>query len=128
MIRELLKMGDPRLLRVAKPIADIRDPSLAATIADLGQVSLGPSRSPGTMPTRRHRPGRRLHRIQPITLVATISLRPTTNTLLAVLWSMRLLPKSAHATRRLGPNAFDRFRPDWTAPFAALTRNSLSIS
>jgi len=35
MIRELLKMGDPRLLRVAKPIADIRDPSLAATIADM---------------------------------------------------------------------------------------------
>lgn len=29
MIREILKMGDPRLLRVAQPVADIHDPALA---------------------------------------------------------------------------------------------------
>lgn len=35
MIRELLKMGDPRLLRVAQPVADIHDPDLHAIIADM---------------------------------------------------------------------------------------------
>ena len=35
MIREILKMGDPRLLRVAKAVEDIRDPALEAIIADM---------------------------------------------------------------------------------------------
>lgn len=35
MIREILRMGDPRLLRVAKPVADIDDPALPAIIADM---------------------------------------------------------------------------------------------
>ncbi len=35
MIRELLKMGDPRLLRVAQPVGDIDDPELRAIIADM---------------------------------------------------------------------------------------------
>jgi len=35
MIREILKMGDPRLLRVARPIEDIHDPELKAIIADM---------------------------------------------------------------------------------------------
>ena len=35
MIREILKMGDPRLLRVAKPVDDINDPELRAIIADM---------------------------------------------------------------------------------------------
>jgi peptide deformylase len=35
MIREILKMGDPRLLRVAKPVENIHDPELKAVIADL---------------------------------------------------------------------------------------------
>jgi peptide deformylase len=35
MIREILKMGDPRLLRVAKPIEDIHDPELKAIITDM---------------------------------------------------------------------------------------------
>lgn len=35
MIREILKMGDPRLLRVAKPVEDIHDPALKAVIADM---------------------------------------------------------------------------------------------
>lgn len=35
MIRELLKMGDPRLLRVARPVDDIDDPELPAIIADM---------------------------------------------------------------------------------------------
>lgn len=35
MIREILKMGDPRLLRVARPAADIRDPALKTIIADM---------------------------------------------------------------------------------------------
>ena len=35
MIREILKMGDPRLLRVAQPVSDLNDPELAAIIADL---------------------------------------------------------------------------------------------
>lgn len=35
MIREILKMGDPRLLRVAKPVEDIADPALQAIIADM---------------------------------------------------------------------------------------------
>jgi peptide deformylase len=35
MIREILKMGDPRLLRVAKPIEDIDDPALKTIIADM---------------------------------------------------------------------------------------------
>ncbi len=32
---EILKMGDPRLLRVAKPVADIHDPELKRIIADM---------------------------------------------------------------------------------------------
>ena len=35
MIRELLKMGDPRLLQVAAPVEDIHDPALRAIIADM---------------------------------------------------------------------------------------------
>jgi peptide deformylase len=35
MIREILKMGDPRLLRVAKPVDDIHDSTLKAIIADM---------------------------------------------------------------------------------------------
>jgi peptide deformylase len=35
MIREILKMGDPRLLRVAQAIEDPHDPALAAIIADM---------------------------------------------------------------------------------------------
>lgn len=35
MIREILKMGDPRLLQVAEPVADIADPALAGIIADM---------------------------------------------------------------------------------------------
>lgn len=35
MIREILKMGDPRLLRVAKPVEDVCDPALKAVIADM---------------------------------------------------------------------------------------------
>ena len=35
MIRDLLKMGDPRLLRVSQPVADIDDPELRAIIADM---------------------------------------------------------------------------------------------
>ncbi len=35
MIREILKMGDPRLLRVAIKIGDIHDPALKAIIDDM---------------------------------------------------------------------------------------------
>jgi peptide deformylase len=35
VIRELLKMGDPRLLRVAKPVQDLADPDLKAIISDM---------------------------------------------------------------------------------------------
>jgi peptide deformylase len=35
MIRDILKMGDPRLLRVAQPVENIRDPVLATIIADM---------------------------------------------------------------------------------------------
>ena len=35
MIREILKMGDPRLLAIARPVADIGDPALKDIIADL---------------------------------------------------------------------------------------------
>ena len=35
VIREILKMGDPRLLQVAKPVEDLRDPTLKAIIADM---------------------------------------------------------------------------------------------
>jgi peptide deformylase len=35
MIRDILKMGDPRLLRVARPIEDIHDPALRTIIADM---------------------------------------------------------------------------------------------
>ncbi len=35
MIREILKMGDPRLLQVASPVEDIRDFALRAIIADM---------------------------------------------------------------------------------------------
>lgn len=35
MIREILKMGDPRLLRVAQPVPDIHDPELKTIIADM---------------------------------------------------------------------------------------------
>ncbi len=35
MIREILRMGDPRLLRVARPVEDIRDPGLEVIIADM---------------------------------------------------------------------------------------------
>jgi peptide deformylase len=35
MIHEILKMGDPRLLRVARPVEDIQAPGLASLIADM---------------------------------------------------------------------------------------------
>ena len=35
MIREILKMGDARLLRVAQPIEDIHDPALVEIVADM---------------------------------------------------------------------------------------------
>lgn len=35
MIREILKMGDPRLLRVARPVEDIHDSELRAIIVDM---------------------------------------------------------------------------------------------
>jgi peptide deformylase len=35
MIREILKMGDPALLRVARPVEDIDDPDLKILIADM---------------------------------------------------------------------------------------------
>ncbi|WP_213980412.1 peptide deformylase [Sphingomonas sp. dw_22] len=35
MIREILKMGDPRLLRVARPVEDIPDFELRAITADM---------------------------------------------------------------------------------------------
>lgn len=35
MIRDILKMGDPQLLRVAQPVDDIHDPALATIIADM---------------------------------------------------------------------------------------------
>lgn len=35
MIRDILKMGDPRLLRVAQPVEDIHDPALRVIIADM---------------------------------------------------------------------------------------------
>lgn len=35
MIRDILKMGDPRLLRVAQPVADLADPELKAIVADM---------------------------------------------------------------------------------------------
>jgi peptide deformylase len=34
-IREILKMGDPRLLRVAEPVTEFDTPSLHALIADM---------------------------------------------------------------------------------------------
>ena len=34
-VREILKMGDPRLLRVAKPVAEFDTPELHALIADM---------------------------------------------------------------------------------------------
>ncbi len=34
-VREILKMGDPRLLRVAQPVAQLNTPELHALIADL---------------------------------------------------------------------------------------------
>lgn len=35
MIREILRMGDPRLLRVAKPVEAIGDPAVSALVADM---------------------------------------------------------------------------------------------
>lgn len=35
MIREILKMGDPRLLRIARPVEDLGDPELRTVIADM---------------------------------------------------------------------------------------------
>lgn len=35
MIRDILKMGDPRLLRQAKPVAGMQSPDLKAVIADM---------------------------------------------------------------------------------------------
>ena len=35
MIRDILKMGDPRLLQRAEPVADIRDPAVTSLIADM---------------------------------------------------------------------------------------------
>jgi peptide deformylase len=38
MILDILKMGDPRLLKVARPVADIDDPSVRGIIADMYQT------------------------------------------------------------------------------------------
>jgi peptide deformylase len=38
MIRDILKMGDPRLLRVARPVEDIGSPELAAIVADMAET------------------------------------------------------------------------------------------
>jgi peptide deformylase len=35
MIREILKMGDPRLLQIAKPVTDFDTPQLHALVADM---------------------------------------------------------------------------------------------
>lgn len=35
MIRDILRMGDPRLLRVAKPVENVGDPELKTIIADM---------------------------------------------------------------------------------------------
>jgi peptide deformylase len=35
MIRDVLKMGDPRLLRIAQPVKDITDPELKRLIGDM---------------------------------------------------------------------------------------------
>ncbi len=35
MIREILRMGDPRLLAVSQPVADPRAPEIAALVADM---------------------------------------------------------------------------------------------
>lgn len=35
MIRDILKMGDPRLLRVAEPVKDFQSPELSALIKDM---------------------------------------------------------------------------------------------
>ena len=35
MIHEILKMGDPRLLRVARPVENVNDPKLKTIIADM---------------------------------------------------------------------------------------------
>ncbi|MDB5816588.1 MAG: peptide deformylase, partial [Rhizobacter sp.] len=35
MIREILKMGDPRLLRVAQPVTEFDTPEMRALIADM---------------------------------------------------------------------------------------------
>ncbi len=35
MIRRIVKMGDPRLHRVAQEVTDIRDPDVSAIIADM---------------------------------------------------------------------------------------------
>ena len=35
MIHEILKMGDPRLLRIAKPVGDIHAPELKSIVADM---------------------------------------------------------------------------------------------
>ena len=34
-IRDVLRMGDPRLLRQAEPVADLRDPALRELLADM---------------------------------------------------------------------------------------------
>lgn len=38
MIREILKMGDPRLLHVAEPVQDIHDLGLRAIVADMHET------------------------------------------------------------------------------------------
>ena len=35
MIRDILRMGDPRLLETAKPVVDPRSPEIKALVADL---------------------------------------------------------------------------------------------
>ena len=35
MVREILKMGDPQLLRVARAVTEIDDPALQAIITDM---------------------------------------------------------------------------------------------
>ena len=39
-VRTILKMGDPRLLRVAQPVADVGTPELAALVADMHDTLL----------------------------------------------------------------------------------------
>jgi peptide deformylase len=50
-VREILKMGDPRLLRVAQPVREFDTPELHALVADMFDTMAAPT-APG-WPRRR---------------------------------------------------------------------------